>query len=116
MYNKDLKILFLKEILKRQSVQSAFVKSGLLNRKCVLQTYVSRPHKDLLKENEIDVNSIDLLLFRSQTPDYKIPATSPILQHRLDSLRLQLAWILVWVVQVMYTGFLQPLHMHLCRN
>jgi 3-oxoacyl-[acyl-carrier-protein] synthase-3 len=37
----------------------------------------------LLKDNNIDRNSIDVLLFLSQLPDYKIPATAPILQQRL---------------------------------
>lgn len=37
----------------------------------------------LMKDNEIDPNSIDVLLFMSQTSDYRIPATSCILQHRL---------------------------------
>lgn len=37
----------------------------------------------LLNELDIDRNSIDILIFMSQTPDYKIPATSPSLQHRL---------------------------------
>lgn len=37
----------------------------------------------LLKDNNIEKESIDILLFLSQTPDYKIPATAPILQHRL---------------------------------
>ena len=37
----------------------------------------------LLEDNKIDRNSIDMLLFLSQTPDYKIPATSPLLQQRL---------------------------------
>jgi 3-oxoacyl-[acyl-carrier-protein] synthase-3 len=39
--------------------------------------------QQLIAENNIDVNSIDVLLFLSQTPDYKIPATAPLLQHRL---------------------------------
>jgi len=38
----------------------------------------------LFSENNIDRNSIDALIFLSQTPDYKIPATAPILQNRLD--------------------------------
>ena len=37
----------------------------------------------LIEDNEIDRNSIDMVLFLSQLPDYKIPATAPILQHRL---------------------------------
>jgi 3-oxoacyl-[acyl-carrier-protein] synthase-3 len=37
----------------------------------------------LLEDNQIDRNSIDVLLFLSQLPDYKIPATAPVLQDRL---------------------------------
>ena len=39
--------------------------------------------KKLMEDNNIDSNSIDVLLFMSQTSDYRIPATAPILQHRL---------------------------------
>ena len=37
----------------------------------------------LIAENDIDRSEIDLLVFISQTPDYRMPATSVILQHRL---------------------------------
>ena len=37
----------------------------------------------LMKDNDIAPDSIDVLLFMSQTGDYRIPATAPILQHRL---------------------------------
>jgi len=37
----------------------------------------------LLADNPIDRNEIDLLVFVSQTPDYRMPATSILLQHRL---------------------------------
>lgn len=37
----------------------------------------------LLADNEIDPSSVDMLLFLTQTPDYIVPATAPILQHRL---------------------------------
>lgn len=37
----------------------------------------------LMEDNNIDPESIDVLLFMSQTSDYRIPATSCILQHRL---------------------------------
>lgn len=37
----------------------------------------------LLNENNIDRSEIDLLIFISQTPDYRMPATSVILQDRL---------------------------------
>lgn len=39
--------------------------------------------KKLMEDNDIDPKSIDVLLFMSQTSDYRIPATAPILQHRL---------------------------------
>ena len=37
----------------------------------------------LMADNKIDRNEIDLLIFISQTPDYRMPATSIILQDRL---------------------------------
>lgn len=37
----------------------------------------------LFADNDIDKQSIDVLLFMSQLPDYRIPATAPILQKRL---------------------------------
>lgn len=37
----------------------------------------------LFDENNIEPESIDMLLFMSQVPDFRIPATSCILQHRL---------------------------------
>ena len=37
----------------------------------------------LISDNGIDRSEIDLLVFVSQTPDYRMPATSILLQHRL---------------------------------
>ena len=37
----------------------------------------------LLIDNDVDRSEIDLLVFISQTPDYRMPATSITLQHRL---------------------------------
>ena len=37
----------------------------------------------LIEDNCVDRSSIDMVLFLSQLPDYKIPATAPLLQHRL---------------------------------
>ena len=39
--------------------------------------------EQLLADNPIDKSEIDILLFVSQTPDYRMPATSITLQHRL---------------------------------
>ena len=37
----------------------------------------------LLSDNNVNREEIDLLVFISQTPDYRMPATSITLQHRL---------------------------------
>lgn len=37
----------------------------------------------LIEDNNIDKSEIDLLIFISQTPDYRMPATSVLLQNRL---------------------------------
>lgn len=37
----------------------------------------------LIEDNDVDKSEIDLLVFISQTPDYRMPATSITLQHRL---------------------------------
>lgn len=37
----------------------------------------------LIEDNNINKEEIDLLVFLSQTPDYRMPATSILLQHRL---------------------------------
>lgn len=39
--------------------------------------------KKLIADNNINKEEIDLLIFISQTPDYRMPATSVTLQHRL---------------------------------
>lgn len=39
--------------------------------------------RKLIDENDIDPNSIDFLLFCTQTPDYALPTTACLLQHRL---------------------------------
>lgn len=39
--------------------------------------------EQLFTDNNIDSSEIDLLVFISQTPDYRMPATSILLQHRL---------------------------------
>ena len=39
--------------------------------------------EQLLKDMAIDKNTIDVLIFISQTPDYRMPSTGIILQHRL---------------------------------
>ena len=46
----------------------------------------------LIADNQIDLSSIDALVFVSQTSDYHQPATAPILQHRLGLSKATLAF------------------------
>jgi 3-oxoacyl-[acyl-carrier-protein] synthase-3 len=39
--------------------------------------------EQVIADNDIDRTQIDLIIFVSQTPDYRMPATSVLLQHRL---------------------------------
>lgn len=65
--------------------------------------------KHLMEDNNIGPNSIDVLLFMSQTGDYRIPATAPILQHRLglskDTLCLDLTLGCSGFVYALSTAF-----------
>ena len=38
--------------------------------------------EQLINDNNVDKSEIDLLIFISQTPDYRMPATSVLLQNR----------------------------------
>jgi len=46
----------------------------------------------LITEMEVNRSEIDLLVFVSQTPDYRMPATSVILQHRLGLTKSTIAF------------------------
>lgn len=46
----------------------------------------------LIADNNIDRNEIDLLIFLSQTPDYRMPATSYLLQDRLGLQKTTMAF------------------------
>ena len=51
-----------------------------------------RAAEQLLADNDIDKESIQALIFVSQTSDYHQPATAPILQHRLNLNKSTLAF------------------------
>jgi 3-oxoacyl-[acyl-carrier-protein] synthase III len=46
----------------------------------------------LLEDNQVEKSEIDLLVFVSQTPDYRMPATAVILQHRLGLSKATMAF------------------------
>lgn len=59
----------------------------------------------LISDNNIDKSEIDLLLFLSQTPDYRMPATSILLQDRLGLLESTMAFD----IQLGCSGFINAL-------
>lgn len=82
-YNKDLTYLMLDD-----EVEKIINSVGIHERRiCDEDVFASdlcfRAAKKLMEDNDIEPESIDMLLFISQGADYRIPATSCILQHRL---------------------------------
>ena len=82
-YNKDLTYLMPQEEVDKV-VKSIGVNERRIAREEVCASDLCyEAAKKLFEDNDIDPQSIDVLLFMSQTADYRIPATAPILQHRL---------------------------------
>ena len=82
-YNSDLS-----SIMPKEEVEKMIKSVGIHERRvCDETTFASdlcyKAALKLMQDNEIDPKSIDVLLFMSQVPDYRIPATSCILQNRL---------------------------------
>ncbi|MDR1373239.1 MAG: ketoacyl-ACP synthase III [Dysgonamonadaceae bacterium] len=83
VYNKDLDYLIAEEEIEK-TINSIGIRERREAEKNVCSSDLCyKAAEKLLADNDIDKNSIDVLLFLSQLPDYKIPATAPILQHRL---------------------------------
>ena len=83
-YNRDLNA-----IMEQEEVDKVINSVGIHERRiCESDVCASdlcyKAAKRLIEDNNIDIASIDMLLFTSQTADYRIPATSCILQHRLN--------------------------------
>jgi 3-oxoacyl-[acyl-carrier-protein] synthase-3 len=83
IYNKDLGYL-----IPEEEIEKTINAIGIRERRiCDVDTCSSdlcfRAAKKLIEDNKIDVNTIDVLLFLSQTPDYRMPATAPLIQDRL---------------------------------
>jgi len=83
VFNKDLGYLIPEEEIEK-TINSIGIRERREAEKDVCASDLCfKAAEKLLIDNEIDKNSIDVLLFLSQLPDYKIPATAPILQQRL---------------------------------
>jgi len=83
IYNKDLGYL-----IPEKEIEKTIDAIGIRERRAsdvgtCSSDLCFRAAKKIIDDNGIDVNTIDVLLFLSQTPDYKMPATAPLLQNRL---------------------------------
>lgn len=81
--NESLNHIFPEEELKK-TIESVGIKERRISNEniCASDLCYNAAEK-LLSDLNIDKASIDVLIFMSQTTDYKIPATAPILQNRL---------------------------------
>lgn len=83
VYNKDLGYL-----IPEDEIEKTINSIGIHQRRVVSDNVCAsdlcfKAAEQLMADNDIAPDSIDVLLFVSQTGDYRIPATAPILQHRL---------------------------------
>lgn len=95
VYNKDLGYLIPEEEIEKTIQNIGVVERRVVDDDVCASDLCYKAALKLMEDNDIDPNSIDVLLFMSQTSDYRIPATAPILQHRLglsnDTLCLDLS-------------------------
>lgn len=78
----------LSDIMPQEEVDKVIQSVGIKERRiCDPDVFASdlcfKAARQLMDDNDIDPSSIDILLFMSQGADYRIPATAPLLQHRL---------------------------------
>lgn len=83
VYNKDLGYLIPEEEIEKTIQNIGVVERRVVDDDVCASDLCYKAALKLMEDNHIDPNSIDVLLFMSQTADYRIPATAPILQHRL---------------------------------
>ena len=83
VYNKDLGYL-IPETEIQKTIDSIGVRERrIANADVCASDLAYKAAVKLMEDNEIAPDSIDVLLFMSQTADYRIPATAPVLQDRL---------------------------------
>ena len=91
-YNKDLGYM-----MNEEEIQKAIQNIGIEERRVAepdvcASDLCSKAAQQLINDNAIDPQSIDVLLFVSQTSDYHQPATAAILQHQLGLSKNTLAF------------------------
>ena len=95
VYNKDLGYLIPEEEIKKTIESIGVRERRIADADVCASDLACKAAEKLLEDNDIDPKSIDVLLFMSQTADYRIPATAPLLQYRLglpiDTMALDLS-------------------------
>jgi len=81
--NRDLGYLIPQEEIEKVIDNIGIVERRIADDDVTASDLCFKATQQLMADNNIDPDSIDMLLFMSQTADYRIPATSCILQHRL---------------------------------
>lgn len=84
VYNKDLGYLIPEEEIEKTIKSIGVVERRVVDEDVCASDLCYKAALQLMQDNNIEPASIDVLLFMSQTADYRIPATAPILQHRLN--------------------------------
>lgn len=87
VYNKDLGYL-----IPEEEIEKTINNIGIEQRRIAADDVMAsdlcfKAARQLMADNDIEPESVDVLLFMSQTADYRIPATSCLLQHRLGLAR-----------------------------
>lgn len=83
VYNKDLGYLIPEEEIEKTISNIGVIERRIVDDDVCASDLCFKAALQLMEDNDIAPESIDVLLFMSQTSDYRIPATAPILQHRL---------------------------------
>lgn len=93
--NKDLGYLIPEEEIEKTIQNIGVVERRVVDDEVCASDLCYKAALQLMEDNQISPDRIDVLLFMSQTADYRIPATAPVLQHRLglstDTLCLDLS-------------------------
>ena len=83
IYNKDLTYLMSKEEINKTINNIGIEERRIADSNVCSSDLCMTAALELMKDNKIDPITINALIFVSQTPDYRQPATSPILQNKL---------------------------------
>ena len=81
--NRDLGYLIPEEEIEKTINNIGIVERRIAPDDVTASDLCFKAAQQLMADNGIELESIDVLLFMSQTGDYRIPATSCLLQHRL---------------------------------